>query len=503
MPQTKFVRYARAVSSDYTHLFPTTPATRPLVVGIDLRTLGATATDYPELLTILRRDVVTPKLILRRDDDPQLAKPWLRACEIDEIHTLSWTDQQSAARMADALEFTVSTTCGGQKTGWRKCHLFDIYPVLDANAAATADLSSTERIDAAVLAAAGYGLGADVIVSLASTVGRADVADNDIVTTVTPDDLQAVFGHYLRMTGNRKIAEIRSGNVVSTMQPPSMTELYNIGVAALVPFLDTLRLTALMLGKMEAVAEIESLFTRLRRAARALDEVLAALSRTNGRDAIPSADTLEFVSEAFDRELLYLIAVFDTYGRIYLRWLDPSSTRQLRKSLHSEKTLIDYVDPNYPDPSTAGQLQRIHELQRFAFTCSELRNRIHDTLLPTGAFQNRTYGGAQAVAIDFTSAGIELTQQQVDRLGVWEATAANQVFMPPTVVADVATTAVELFTAAAEYVDVFSRLILTSIPAQAPNADDLLGKVTDTGTPIPSPHPVEQHYRRMFGWRVN
>lgn len=61
----------------------------------------------------------------------------------------------------------------------------------------------------------------------------------------------------------------------------------------------------------QAVAEIDTVRTRIRRAARALDEVVAALSRTNGRDAVPSPDTIEFVSEAFDRELLYLMAVFD------------------------------------------------------------------------------------------------------------------------------------------------------------------------------------------------
>ncbi|MFE3029826.1 hypothetical protein [Nocardia tengchongensis] len=500
-PRSKFTRYVRAVSPDHKQLFPITPAARPLVVGVDLRTLGADTADYSELVGILRRDVVTPMLLLRQDDDLQLGDRWLRACEIDDLHIIHYTDQQSAQRMADALQFTVSTTSGGQRTAWRTCHLFDIYPELDAQNAGTAELDATDRLDAAVLAAAGYGLGIDVIVSLAPTVGRADVADNDIVATVTPDDLRPVFGHYLRMTGNRKVAEHRSGNLTSTMQPPSLTEVYNIGVAALVPFLDCLRLVATMLSNTEAVAEIESLFARLRRAARALDEVFAALARTNGRDAQPTTDTLEFVSEAFDRELLYLVAVFDTYGRTYIRWLDPTSTKQLRKSLHSEKTLTDYVDPNYPDPATADALKRIHELQRFAFTCSELRNRIHDALLPAGSFLNRGYGGAQAVAIDFTAAGVELTQQQVDRLGVWQTTAPNQLLAQPTHVGDVATVAVELFIAATEYVDLFSKTILTTKPAKASNAEDLLGKIIDDGTPQLRPHPTEEYYRNLFGWK--
>lgn len=93
----------------------------------------------------------------------------------------------------------------------------------------------------------------------------------------------------------------------------------------------------------QAVAEIDTVRTRIRRAARALDEVVAALSRTNGRDAVPSPDTIEFVSEAFDRELLYLMAVFDGQGRAFVSWLDPTPGGDLRKSLASAKTLDDYV----------------------------------------------------------------------------------------------------------------------------------------------------------------
>jgi hypothetical protein len=272
-----------------------------------------------------------------------------------------------------------------------------------------------DRIRAAVLAAAGYGLGTDVIVTLEPTAGRADVGDNDIVATVNPDDLDTPFGHYLRMTGNVVIAEYRWPGGSETTRAPSMVDFYNAGVDSLIPFLDMLRLVAMRLGNVEAVAEIDTVRTRMRRAARALDEVIAALSRTNGRDAAPSTDTIEFVSEAFDRELLYLMAVFDGYGRAFVRWLDPTTGRDIRKSLHSAKTLYDYVDPNYPG---APQLTRIRELQRFAFTCSQLRNRIHDAVLATGSFTNRTYGSGQAIAIDLGQTDVELTQNLLDRLGV-------------------------------------------------------------------------------------
>ena len=88
----------------------------------------------------------------------------------------------------------MSTMQGEERVAFRSCRTFDIYSMIDAQHWPTTDLSADDRIRAAVLAAAGNGLGTDVIVSLGPTVGRADVGDNDIVTTVSPDDLHPVFG---------------------------------------------------------------------------------------------------------------------------------------------------------------------------------------------------------------------------------------------------------------------------------------------------------------------
>lgn len=500
-PHSKFVRYARAVAKEHQQLFPITPATRPLIVGLDLRSLGPQPGDYEDLVHVLRRDVVTPMLMVFDDDDAKLATAWVQACGAEERYVIHYTDPQSAGRFMDAMEFTVSTMRGEERQGWRKCRFFDLYALFDAQNTTATDLSTDDRIRAAVLASAGYGLGTDVIVSLTPTVGRADVGDNDIVTSVTPDDLHPVFGHYLRMTGNRTVAEYRSGgqsiSFTQKMEPPSVKEVYDIGLASLVGWLDMFRLITLQLRDTRALAEIDTVRTRIRRAARALDEVIAALSRTNGHDAAPTADTIEFVSEAFDRELLYLIAVFDGYGRAFVRWLDPTSGKDLRKSLSSSKTLDAYVETNYPG---APQLARLRQLQRFAFACSQLRNRIHDAVLPTGAFTNRTYGNSQAIAIDLGQTDVELTQELVDRLGVWRTTPPNAMFGQPTTLAEVATTAVELFRASLEYIDLFTYLIMCTKPVSAPNAVDLLGKVTDTGYRPPEPHPTEALYRQLFRW---
>lgn len=500
-PHSKFLRYARAVAKEHPQLFPITPATRPLVVGLDLVTLGPRPGDYEDLVHVLRRDVVTPVLLLFADDDPGLAEAWMQACEVEERFVIDYTDRASASRFMDAMEFGVSTMRGEECEGWRNCRTFDVFSEIDAHQAPTTDLTVDDRVRAAVLAATGFGLGTDVIVSLAPTVGRADVGDNDIVATVTPEDLHPVFGHYLRMTGNRTVAEYRSGgdaiSITRKMEPPSVTEMYDIGLSSLLEWLDMFRMvTERLVRNAEALAEIDTLRTRIRRAARALDEVIAALSRTNGRDAAPTVDTIEFVSEAFDRELLYLIAVFDGYGRAFVRWLDPTSGKDLRKSLSSSKTLDDYVDTNYPG---APQLARLRQLQRFAFMCSQLRNRIHDAVLPTGAFTNRTYGNSQAIAIDLGQTDVELTQELVDRLGMWQGQSPT-VLGQPTTVAEIATTAVELFTASLEYVDLFTYLIMCNKPVGAPNAADVLGSVNDTGFRPPQKHPTEALYRQLFRW---
>ena len=63
------------------------------------------------------------------------------------------------------------------------------------------------------------------------------------------------------------------------------------------------------------------------------------------------------------------------------------------------------------------------------------------------------------------------------RVGVWRATQSTSFLSHTTIVADIATTAVELLTASLEYVDLFSRLIICTKPVNSLRADDLLGKV--------------------------
>ena len=101
-PHSKFLRYVRAVAKEHPQLFPITPATRPLVVSLDLRTLGPQPADYEDLLHVLRRDEVTPMLVLF-GDDPGLAETWMQACEVEERFVIDYTDRASAGRFMDAM----------------------------------------------------------------------------------------------------------------------------------------------------------------------------------------------------------------------------------------------------------------------------------------------------------------------------------------------------------------------------------------------------------------
>lgn len=66
--------------------------------------------------------------------------------------------------------------------------------------------------------------------------------------------------------------------------------------------------------------------------------------------------------------------------------------------------------------------------------------------------------------------------------------------------AEFATTAMELFRASLECINLFTYLIMCTKPANAPNGIDLLGEVTDTGCRPPEPHPAEAIYRQLFRW---
>ncbi|MFD8249673.1 hypothetical protein [Nocardia sp. NPDC059691] len=465
VPKHRFMRYVRAPHGEHQPLYPLIPATRPLRVGLDVSTLGPEPPDVADFVSVLRRrpEVEPALLVFGEDRDEDLTELWSRRIDCEVVHVVDYRSFGELEKVADASQVWVSTYTAGEKIygGW--CPFFGVYADLDALQSAESDLSDEDRYRAAALAAVALKLGLDVVVTEAATAGRADVADNDIAAMITPADLLPIFGHYLRMTGNLSLRYNRQGVIVhDDLRAGSVSGMYHVGVESHVPLFRYLMVAAGVGGHADVVSDLGSIAARAQRALRALDELLAALSTHNGPHT-PTVDTTERVSEAFDRELLYLTAVFDTFGRLFRRLHDGRAPRRNEpKTLYSPALVTSHIVEKYADDGIVG---RIVEHRSYAHITATLRNYIHEAVLPTGPVPSRGYGSATTIAVNLDLlADVELTQRQADRLGVWKAIIAI-LSAEPTTVGDLATFAVTLMTTALDYVNtVIERSCSTTQP---------------------------------------
>lgn len=512
-PLQRFMRYVRppinTVGQDNAPLFPLRPTSRPLRVGIDTRTF---CDPFPgDLLDVLRRDDVEPYLLVQKGD--QQPNAWMDALNTHVLHTLNYTSFEAAARSGDATELWFRTTERSQMRRTGRCHFFGVYQQLDrlhATEQGSDDLTPDDRYRAAAFAAAAGALGVDVILTNAPTAGRADVADNDIVISVLPDGLLPIFGHYLRINCNHHIRIttgdlVGGGTITRTGSTRSVTDLYDAGVGSGLMYFECLQIAAKLQGQVEVSQSLASIHTRLGRAVRALDTLLAALTNSTGSDT-KAEDATEWAAEAFDRELLYLVAAFDGFGRLYRLLLNqklkPESIKQ--GTLHADKFLAAEVINRYPEPLLA----EVIRLQKYANVCAQLRHRIHASVLPAGQYLSRPYGSAKTVAVDIsdlealdpTVSGLQ--QGHYDRLGVWWAESEAS-FGPPAYVADLATLGVALMETALEYIDAFSKLILCNNPSDAPDPNPVLGSAPEMPHDLTYPASSEELYHRaLFGWHT-
>jgi hypothetical protein len=235
------------------------------------------------------------------------------------------------------------------------------------------------------------------------------------------------------------------------------------------PFLDlAVEFIGRAQGGIEVAEAIRTILIRLARAARALDHMLATLCNplNKRRD-----DVVETAAEAFDREILYLAAAFDVFGRLYVWLLDPSQDQKKirNQSLDSREFVKKYVKKQYDE----SLLVDVYRLQKYAWVCKKLRNHVYDGVLQVVPQRGRQYGNATNVALildgipDFAPAVGNLDQEHYDDLGVWLADPVA-VFGSPAIVADLATAGFTLMGAALEYIEAFTKLILcnTCCPAR-------------------------------------
>ncbi len=507
-PNHRFMRYVRPPikeDSDDPPLYSLRPATRPLRLGIDVTTIPAPPAGT--FSTFLGREELDIQLLVPRD--VEVSEAWTRALRDPLVRQIGFTTVEEANRHLDSVEFWVATESERRRSG-RSAHFFPIYQQLDEQLATPCEESLTleQRNRAAAYAAAAAVVGIDAIVTTAPTVGRCDVADNDIVVSVTPDDAVALIGHHLRMTSN-PVVQVRRGGLVGggsweqTESTATIENFYDWGVGARMPYFDCLHLIiAPRTGGLEVVAAVNSIRVRLCRATRALDQLLAVLS--NPISGKRSADVVEAAAEAFDRQLLYLAAAFDIYGRRFLLLIDPTrDPKKYRLSLDAGGYVTEHLVREYP----ADALAEVERLHAYAGVCKVLRNHIHDGILPVDQHPGRGYGSAKNIALNLDAmpelrpgSNPKLTQDHYDSLGVWRADPAT-VFGAWHTVADLATTAVTLMSAGTGLIEAFTELILRNKPLAASAPPAILGCVqTQPGEAEPKPGARELFYRSLFAW---
>ena len=322
-----------------------------------------------------------------------------------------------------------------------------------------------------------------------------------------PDDAVALIGHYLRITENPKVdvqrgALVGGGSWEMTESTATTANLYDWGVVSAMPYFEIFPTIATSEGDMETVNALKSIRTRLARAARALDKMLAALS--NQVTGKRGADVIETAAEAFDRELLYLAAAFDIYGRRFLLLIDPTrDPSKFRLSLDARGYLTDHFNKEY-DASVLTDVTRLHV---YTGVCKVLRNHIHDGILPVDQHPGRSYGNSVSVALNLDTmpelapgANNGLGQDHFDALGAWKADSA-EVFGAPTMVVDLATAGFTLMGAGLALVEAFTKLILRNKPRSATAPSPLLGCLpAPPGWDRTPPPERAVFHEALFGW---
>ena len=530
-PNRRFMRYVRPpIREKTTPLFPLRPETRPMRLGIDVETIPQPPLDGYLTGFLTRNEVEVHLLMPQGVNQPPDA--WTAFLDKPTLHTVDFATVAEAGRFMDAAEFHITTNTEAEE-GWSVARFFPIFQEFDEQTA-PADapaLSLDERHTAAAYAVGAGAVEIDAIVTNRATAGRTDVGDNDSVIAVTPDDAVALIGHYLRVTSNPVVTiergQLQGGGAWETTESTgTVVNSYICGVASAMTFFDFAAAHAAGAQGGPVCAEaFNSILIRLARAARALDHLLAALS--NPLDKRKS-DVVEAAAEAFDRELLYLAAAFDIYGRLYVWLLDTSKDHKTirNQSLDSRNFVNKLVKKQYDETL----LDDVIRLQKYAWVCKHLRNHIHDGILQVVPQPGRQYGNATNVALmlggipSFAPEVGSLEQSHYDDLGVWMADPVSP-FGPQVMSADLATAGFTLMGAALEYIEAFTRLVLCNKPnatisaEQAAAAKESSDDTVTTGedpAPAPSrflacvevppghvdPEPSERakFHRAIFGW---
>jgi hypothetical protein len=529
-PAWRFMRYIRPPDgrTKLEPIYPLRPATRTIKLGIDVETVP----EPPDGLVtgfLTREELLEVHLMVPNEEEAPAT--WTDLVPNAVIRDIGFKSISEAGRWLDTAQFAVHTTFNEDKWSRHTANFFPVYQQLDEQASPEGlpPLTLDERHRAAAYAAACKAVGLDAIVTNMPAAGRSDVADNDLVVSVTPDEAVPLIGHYLRMTSNPVVTFERGpllggGTWETTESAGTVVNLYDWGTVSGLPYFDVASsFAAAAQGGPVAAEAFKSIRIRLSRAAKALDHLLAALS--NPLDGKRVEDVAEAAAEAFDGELLYLSAVYDIFGRTYQAMINPAlDQKKARGSLDSRAFVEKEVATQYD----ASLLSDVTRLRVYAWLCKQLRNHIHDGILAVDPHPGRSYGSSKNVALNLgripeltPGADNDMTQAHYDALGVWH-TEPLSLFEGSSMVADLATTGFTLMRAGLEYVEAFTKMIIRNKPRKmldgesaAAEEDSMRSGDSETnarpsrflgcvqaqpGEVEPPPPEKAVFYSSMFGW---
>lgn len=509
-PRFRFMRYVRphrgSAGKDKGALFPIRPGLRKIRIAVDVDTLSLQS---EELMRVLAREEEVEVFLLVQNSASE-PREWMSELGLPQWYKFNFTTVDESPKMGDTSEVEISGYENGEIVLSTRGSFFDVYSQLDHRVydslEGSGGISLTDRHRAAALACAAEAIAADVTVTNSPTAGRSDVSDNDIILSLTPSQLWPLFGHYLRVTGNQVLdysrGSLSSGaHYVRKTRSSSIADLYVNGINSSMPHLRSIGLMAVA-GKDQTLASsMEAITTRLARAARAVDDVLAALSNKGSSD-LQEQDVTEMTAEAFERMLLYLCAAMDRYART-TQWLFDQSIdlESLRRGSLTSPTELSKIIGYFP----TSDAKELEELGAYAEVIGKLRNRIHALPLNAGRQLSRSYGSSTTVAVTLEGLAeldpnrTPLAQDQIDRLGVWNAWSDNDP-SSRVYVADMATLATTLFRETLRYLEEFSIFLIRNEPSGEKEPHPLIGCFAKGADAQLEEFPRERFARQMFGW---
>ncbi|MEU1527134.1 hypothetical protein ABZ413_33595 [Nocardia rhamnosiphila] len=218
---------------------------------------------------------------------------------------------------------------------------------------------------AIVLSEAARAAGADIVVSRAPTVGRADLEVNYETNFFTPEQAVVITAHYLR---TQHIYPLPGGSTRTIRQ-----NFYESAVWALAPGVFDWQAKCTRNASQSAhTAACTDMINRFMRALRAFDDLLLHLGQAS------SPESSEDAAEALDLMLLMLCGAIDVLGRSLHPALHlPGQPKDAK--LHIEKNYyIPRIRPLFADHP---DIERLDALQVAIQVVFELRNTVHNLSL--------------------------------------------------------------------------------------------------------------------------